>query len=338
MHAKPTTHRRRCWAWAAWIPALMVLGTATPSLAEDNPWQATLRLGTASPGGTYAVYGEGLARLISQELGVDTVPENTGGPYHNMALVHSGDVELGLTTLGPAREAWHGKSDVAPGVEMRNVRALFPMYQTPFQVITLADSGIEEISDLAGRRVGVGPMGGTCANYWPRFLEALGVEDVQYQYDGANQLADYVAVNLVDAFAFCAGLPIRAFQNLEARHDVHLFAFTEEEQAQLVEAFPVAPFGIPAATYDSQTTTQHSVAFWNFAIGSKDLPEDLVYELMARVLEHPNLSEALHPAAADTRPEHLDRNTVMWFHSGAIRYYRDQGYAVDGDRIPPEAE
>lgn len=336
MPVLPTNHRRR--AWLAWLPGLALLTVAAPTLAADNPVQEPLRIGTASPGGTYAVYGEGLARLIGQELEVDAVPENTGGPYHNMALVHSGDVELGLTTLGPAREAWQGQSDVAPGVEMRQVRALFPMYQTPFQVITLADSGIKEISDLAGRRVGVGPMGGTCANYWPRFLEVLGVEEVQYQYDGANQLADYVAVNLIDAFAFCAGLPIRAFQNLEARHDVHLFAFSEDEQAQLVAAFPVAPFGIPAGTYDSQTTTQHSVAFWNFAIGHKDLSDDLVYDLMARVLEHPDLPGALHPAAADTRPEHLHHNTVMWFHPGAIRYYRERGYEVDPERLPPEAD
>jgi len=336
MPVMPTIHRLR--AWMAWLPALALLGTTAPALASDNPGQEPLRIGTASPGGTYAVYGEGLARLISQELGVDAVPESTGGPYHNMALVHSGDVELGLTTLGPAREAWQGESDVAPGVEMRDVRALFPMYQTPFQVITLADSGIEQISDLAGRRVGVGPMGGTCANYWPRFLEALGVEDVQYQYDGANQLADYVAVNLVDAFAFCAGLPIQAFLNLEERHDVHLFAFSEEEQALLVERFPVARFDIPADTYASQEAVQHSVAFWNFAIGHKDLSDDLVHDLMARVLEHPSLPEALHPAATDTRAEHLDRNTVMWFHPGAIRYYRDQGHEVDAERIPPEAE
>jgi TRAP-type uncharacterized transport system substrate-binding protein len=35
---------------------------------EPN-WPETLTLGTASPGGTYFTYGEGLAKILSRELG-----------------------------------------------------------------------------------------------------------------------------------------------------------------------------------------------------------------------------------------------------------------------------
>ncbi|PMR69170.1 TAXI family TRAP transporter solute-binding subunit [Halomonas heilongjiangensis] len=315
--------------------ALLVGSVAT--LADDRAgWPEEVLLGTASLGGTYQVYGDGLVTRLIDELGVEAVSQATGGPYHNMTLVHTGVADLGLVTLGPARELWDGEAEFAPGEEMRDVRALFPMYQTPFHVVTLAGSGVESIADLSGKRVGVGPMGGTCAAYWPQFLEALGVEDVHLQYAGANHLTDYLTSRLSDAFAFCAGLPIGAFERLERRREVHMFGLTEQQQATLLESFPVSPFEIPADVYASMDAPHASVAFWNFAIGHKDLPESFVYEVMKLVLDHPEAMEAIHPAAAETRAEHLDKNSVIWFHPGAVRYYEEQGLEVPTAMLPPE--
>ena len=309
--------------------------SATLAAAREG-WPEEVLLGTASLGGTYQVYGDGLVTRISEELGIAAVSQVTGGPYHNMTLVHTGEAELGLVTLGPAQDLWDGEADFARGEAMRDVRALFPMYQTPFHVVALADSGIESIEDLSGKRIGVGPMGGTCASYWPRFLETLGIEDMHLQYAGANHLADYLTSRLSDAFAFCAGLPIGAFERLERNRDVRMFGLTEEQQATLLEAFPVSAFEIPADTYASMDAPQASVAFWNFAIGHKDLPESFVYELMKLVLDHPEAMEAIHPAAAETRAEHLDKNGVIWIHPGAVRYYEEQGLEVPTAMLPPE--
>lgn len=314
----------------------LLVGSVTTQADNHADWPEDVLLGTASLGGTYQVYGDGLVSLISDALGITAISQVTGGPYHNMTLVHTGEAELGLVTLGPARELWDGEGVVAPGEQMRNVRALFPMYQTPFHVVTMADSGIDSIEDLSGKRVGVGPMGGTCAAYWPQFLEAMGIEDVNLQYAGANHLADYLTSRLSDAFAFCAGLPIGAFKRLERNRDVHMFGLTDEQQATLLETFSVAPFEIPADVYASMDAPQASVSFWNFAISHKDLAESFVYELMRLVLDNPDVMETIHPAAVETRAEHLDKNDVMWFHPGAVRYYREQGLEVAEAMLPPE--
>src|SRR3546814_2281833 len=63
-----------------------------------------------------------------------------------------------------------------PGTEYKELRALFPMYITPFQVAALARSGIESVSDLDGKVVGTGPKGGTGGTYWERWFEDLGME------------------------------------------------------------------------------------------------------------------------------------------------------------------
>lgn len=320
--------------WVLLLGCLLVM----PSMAEDrSAWPEVLNIGTASLGGTYAVYGQGLSYRITEELDLTASTQVTGGPYQNMILVHIGEIELGMVTLGPAAELWDGDDIFGLGEPIRDARALFPMYQTPFQVVALTNSGIASIADLEGKRVGVGPMGGTCAGYWPRFLETLGV-DARYNYAGANELGQYLTMGLIDAFAFCAGLPISAFQRLVDRHNVTLFAFTEEEQAKLIESFPVAAFEIPAGIYKGQGQPQHSVAFWNFAIAHKDLPENLVYALMQLVLDDHEAMLKIHPAARETRAENLQYNAFLWFHPGAVRYYREQGLDIPEHLLPPELQ
>lgn len=320
------------WSLLAALLVCMPYASAEPRAG----WPENVRIGTASLGGTYVVYGDGLAHRIMDELGVVAVSEHTGGPYHNFALVQLGLLELGMTTLGPAVESWNGLSPVAPGERMQDVRALFPMYRTPFQVVALARSGIERIADLNGKRVGVGPIGGTCAGYWPRFLEALGVEDVQIAYANANELATHLRHGFIDAFAFCAGIPIRAFAEIGRRQEINLFAFDEQEQAVLLGQFDLEPFVIPAGAYEGQTTDQASVAFWNFGIAHKDLPEDLVYELMKLALDDPEKMEAIHPSAREMRAENLLHNQTVWFHPGAVRYYRERDLEVPEHLLPPE--
>jgi len=306
----------------------LVIGLAGGAMAQDkSDWPASIKVGTASQGGTYFIFGSGWANLVQEMTGVNASSEVTGGPVQNFALVQTNDLQAGMTTMGPAREAWDGNSPIAPGVQMRDVRATFPMYETPFQVIALASSGITSVADLAGKNVGVGPRGGTCGTYWPQYLEALGV-DATPQYGGASDLAGQLKDGLIDAFAFCAGLPIAAFSELEAQGDVNIFAFNEEEQAKLVENFPVSAYTIPGGLYQSAPDESLSVSMWNFGIVHKDLPESFVYEIMTTVLDNHDRMLQIHNAAAQTLPENMKHNTFLPFHPGAVRYYEEKGFSV----------
>lgn len=327
---------RNTFATAA--AAAVAASFALPAAAQDQEgWPESVTVGTASQGGTYFVYGAGWAGLVQEMTGVNASSEVTGGPVQNMALVHQGNLDFAMTTMGPAFDGWTGESELAPGMEMTNVRAMFPMYMTPFQVVTLEGNDIETISDLEGQVLGVGPRGGTPGSYWPRFLEELGV-DAEIRYGGAADLAGQLQDGLIDAFAFAAGLPISAFSQVEAQADAHIFAFSEDEQQQLVDAFPsVAPFTVPADTYRSQEEEQRTVAMWNFAIANKDMPESFVYEIMKTVLDNHDRMMDIHRAAENTRPEHWDKNTFLWFHPGAVKYYEEQGFDLPDDVIPPEA-
>lgn len=310
--------------------AAVVAGVlATGAMAQDkSDWPGEMTIGTASQGGTYFVYGNGFAGYISEALGLNTTGEVTGGPVQNVTLVETGDHLMGLVTMGPAYDAYIGKSELAPGLEHKSIRALFPMYQTPFQVITLKSSGITSVSDLAGKRVSVGPAGGTPGTYWPQFMAALGIE-ANVSNAGAADAAGQLTDGLIDAFAFAAGVPISAFAELAAQQDVVMFGFTPEEQAKVLEAFPaMAPLTIAAGTYAGHDYDQQTVALWNFAIANASMPESLAYEITKLAMENPDRMVQIHAAAKETLLANWDKNSFMPFHPGAVKYLEEKGITV----------
>jgi uncharacterized protein len=306
--------------------AALVSGAA---FAQDRAgWPRDLTVGTASQGGVYFVYGNGLAGYLGEALGINASGEVTGGPVQNVTLVQMKEHDIGLVTMGPMYEAWTGKSELAPGLPHTDVRALFPMYETPFQGVALRASGIKSVGDLAGKRVSVGPAGGTPGTYWPRFLETLGV-NARISNTGAADAAGQLKDGLIDAFVFAAGLPIGAFSQLAAEADVVTFAFTPEEHAKILAAYPeVSNFTIPAATYTVQNEDQDSVAMWNFAVANRSMPESLAYEITKLVLENNSRMVQIHSAARATLIENWENNSFLPFHPGAVRYLEEKGITI----------
>lgn len=313
-----------------YLSALAIAAMMTaPAVAQDREgWPNELTIGTASQGGTYFVYGNGFASYITESLGLNATGEVTGGPVQNVTLVETGDHLMGLVTMGPAYDAWTGKSELAPGLEHKSIRALFPMYQTPFQVIALKSSGIKSVSDLAGKRVSVGPAGGTPGTYWPQFMTALGIE-ANISNAGASDAVGQLADGLIDAFAFAAGVPISAFSQLAAEQDVVMFGLSESELPKVLEAFPaMAPLTIPAGTYAGHDYDQPTVALWNFAIAHQDMPESLAYEITKLAMENPDRMVQIHAAASETLVANWDKNTFMPYHPGAVRYFTEKGITI----------
>ena len=152
---------------------------ATTAVAQDREgWPNNLIIGTGSQGGAYFTYGSGFGTLAGELLGLSASVEITGGPVQNVTLVQTGDHNMGFVTMGPAYEAFIGKSELMPGTPHTAIRALFPMYQTPLQAAVLASSGIKSFADMEGKRIGVGPATGTSATYWQRYFDSAGMREV----------------------------------------------------------------------------------------------------------------------------------------------------------------
>lgn len=299
---------------------------ALPALAADS-----VVIGTGSQGGTYFTYGSGFASMITEELGIPASVEITGGPVQNVTLVQAGEHNLGFVTMGPAYDAFTGNSPLMPGFEHTDIRALFPMYQTPLQAAVLTSSGITSLADLDGKRVGVGPAGGTSGTYWPRYLAAAGL-DVKISNAGGNDTAGQLKDGLIDGFLFAAGLPTGAYAQLAVENDVTFLEFSAEELATFLTAEPaLASFTIPANTYEDQPNDLQSVSLWNFAITNKDMDDETAYQIVKLAMENNDRMMQNHAAAKETLPQYVINNSFMTFHPGAVRWFEENGYVISDD-------
>ena len=306
------------------LAALIWLGPARS--AEPN-WPDSLAIGTASPGGTYYVYGEGLAKILTTALEIPVTMLPTEGPAQNIELLEAGEAKLGFVTTGIALQAWNATGAWSGRKPARAMRVAFPMYDTPFHFLVLQDSGIRAIEEMSGKRVGVGPRGGTSAAYVPEFFAALKVSS-NLLYGDWSDLAAQMHAGALDALAVAAGVPFPSFIELEARDRVRYVSLTPEQVAALRLAMPeLTPSRIPAGTYPSLVRSYQTVGLYNFAVAHADLPDDLVYRVVKAAFENHDQMLEVHAAAAATVPANIARNSFLPLHPGAIRYYRQIGAA-----------
>jgi uncharacterized protein len=319
-----------CWPRLAMCALATLLCSVSARSAEPN-WPDHLSIGTASPGGTYYVYGEGLAKILTRSLDLPVVRLATEGPVQNIELLEAGEAKLGFVTTGIAQQAWNGTGLWAGKKPARSMRAIFPMYDTPFQFLVLQDSEIRTVADMAGKRIGVGPHGGTSAVYFPEFFNTLKVT-VNLAFGEWAALATLVHQRELDVLAVGAGVPFPSFIELEARDKVRYIALNPEQIAALRLAMPeLAPSRIPAGTYPSMLRHYQTLGLYNFAVAHSALPDGLVYNAVRAVFENHEEMMEMHAAAAATVPANIDRNTFLPLHPGAIRYYRQIGRAGQTD-------
>jgi uncharacterized protein len=311
------------------VAVLAAVSMSSVALAQDkSDWPKSLTLGTASVGGVYFVYGGVAANIMTDKTGVNVSTQQTQGPNQNMILVDANNVDLGMVTMGVAYNGWNGKG-WANGKKHQNVRAMFPMYDTPFACVVNESSGIKTFSDLNGKNVGVGPRAGTPGTYFPIFFDALGMK-VTVRNGGASDMAGQLGDGLIDAFCFAAGQPIPAFSEIEAQRPVTFFGFTDDEIAKIRQAAPeVVPTVIPTGTYRTQTADMNTVGLFNFAVANKDLPDSLVYELTKAIMEsNPDMVQG-HAAAKETVPQNASKNDFLTFHPGAVKYFQEKGIQLN---------
>ena len=282
----------------------------------------------------YYVYGEALAQILTEKLGITVNPLPTQGPVHNVKLLDSGGAQLGLITMGVGLQGWNGTGDWTGGKHFRNMRALFPMYDTPFQAVVLQRSGIATLAQLDKKRVGVGPRAGTGGTYIPAILKVLGIS-AEINYGSSTLWPPSFFPVSIDAIVTLIGAPVPAIQEAEAKEPVTFISLSPEQIEAIRKAMPeFSPSKIAAGTYRSLDKDYVTIGVYNFAIGRADLPDDLVYQLVKAVFENqPRLVKATS-AASDTLPQNVVKNTFLPFHPGAVRYYREIGISIPDALVP----
>jgi TRAP transporter TAXI family solute receptor len=320
--------------------ALVLLFAATVCIgdagAQPRPgWPRSVTIGSASIGGVYHVIAGGYARVISERMGLPATNRVTGGPVQNVQLTHTKELELGLTTTGPAFEALNGIGEFR-GRRLDTLRVAFPMYTSFAHWMVSGDSPIRSVADLTNRVVSLGPRGGSAEFLGDRILQLFNIRPRRVVYlgfaDGATAMRDGV----VDANFGVIGVPVPAWVEASIVRPTRFFGFTREQVETLTERYPyVARASIRGGVYRGQDQPIPTVQMYNAAVVHKDMPEDFVYELVKAIFANREFLATVHPTAHETLPVNIFY-VKLPLHPGAVRFFREQNVRLTDEQIPPE--
>src|SRR6266478_4419528 len=173
------------------ICAGVLLLLAAGAAAQDGgkPIQKTsIRLGTATPGGGFPLYGNAFAQVINdadQALSIE--PRNTKGSYENIPLLESGQLDLALVAGEPSYEAFKGI-----GRPATRLKILTAMYSSPGMFVVRADSPYKTIRDLVGKPVAFGARGSGLPILSRYMLDGLGLGPVEIHREFITAAARWI--------------------------------------------------------------------------------------------------------------------------------------------------
>ena len=298
--------------------------------------QSNLSIATGGTGGVYYPVGGAYAELINSYLeGYTAVAEVTGASVENVALISRGDTDIALALADTVFQAYTGTGPFGPegepGVALPNLRALGSAYSNAVHILTLEDSDINSLADLAGKRVSVGAPGSGTEVSAATIMAANGLtyDDIEETFLNYNETTDALSDGQIDAGFLSVGAPTSAILSLAETRDIKLIALTQEEIDASLAAEPTfSTYTLTGGTYGGEDNDILTIGTPNVIVVAEELDEQIAYDFVSALYENIDEVIAVHPSANDTTAEFSLSATPIPMHPGALRYYEEQGLEI----------
>lgn len=323
--------------FAAIAAALSLLGMTTAPV--DAPERIAFQIATGSSSGTYFPIGQMLASLISHPPGVARC-EDAGrcgpvgliaaaraseGSIANARSVNEGRVTSGLAQADIAADAFAGRGVFKADGAATNLRAVAALYPETVHIVVLADSKINEIKDLRGKRVSVDAAGSGTNNTARTILSAFKITEkrAKFAFENSERSLEMLQAGELDAFFFVGGAPLGVVEELAAAGKIRLLPIEGKEIDALLKDAPyLIKADIPAGTYQNMGAVP-TIEVWAIWLVGANVPDDLVFQIV-QALFHPDnrsLLDSGHPKGRLIRLETARDGLPVPLHPGAERYY-----------------
>jgi len=312
---------------AALIAILTCAAEVLPTAATANEVFASV--GTGQVNGIYYPVGKALCQIVNRDLriyGVRCSAESTPGSVYNIDAMQSGELEFGIIQSDVQFAAYNGEGAWV-GKPFRGLRSVASLYPELVTVIARADSHIQDLAGLAGRRLNVGSKGTGTRATWDAIEAELGwsneqrVKPVELTADATTSA---LCTGAIDASLLIVGHPSPLVTAQRAACAVNLVAITGPAIDKLVHdhlyyqrgTIPAEIYGIAAdmPTFGGRATlvTSASVDPRVVAVIAKAVLSNVaelrtlhpaLARLRAREMINDGLTAPLHPAAAQVYKE-----------------------------------
>lgn len=302
--------------------------------AMQQPAQAEMKnitIGTNPSGSSFFLIGSTFAKLFQEELGVRSNAQPFAGSSVYLPAISVGDMTMGLASTVDSGLAYGGAAGYPQ--ELTNLRAIANVWQIPYAFITQANSGIETIEDLRGKRVmGDMPASQALTAINMALIESGGLSESDVEFMTSGGLMDGISAVVegrADAAPVATSMPVlqesqasvdgglRIIANGELGTDEFFSDRVAGVGRSVAEESERRPFIIGATPIVSYNT---------LLVSSEDMSDEDAYTL-AKTL-HDNWTEMqenvgqLRSIPTDQLP--LATSSIP-YHEGAIRFYKEAG-------------
>lgn len=287
-----------------------------------------LTMGTASSTGTFYYVGAAIGNAVSDAGKLNVLVQATAGSNENVALAQSGDIDIGMANCDALYAAYNGTMSYAEAGK-QDIQEVAALYESQLHVFVTEKSGIQDISELKGKKVCVGSQGTSYLFINEAILNAYGItlNDITPYYMSYAESAEALANGDIDAAFQTGGYPIAGIQQYAATTAFKMLPLSDEVIQAVNEEYSFAlPSTIPAGVYENQANSEavNTLSYLTCLFCSSKADDDQIYAFTKLMMETLDTYKDTNSSTAQISPDTVATQYIP-FNAGAERYYREAG-------------
>lgn len=312
--------------------------------ANSHAKKTYLFFGASAASSSHYAYVVGATKAINKYVsGVKANVVETGASVDNLKRVKSGEIDMGICSMKVMYEAWQGLSRWKDNA-LPDTRLLW-LYAVGIDFIVVrADSGVEKLEDLNGKKFNPGIRGSASEATTKQIFKILGVEPV-YHIGATSDAVKAIKDNRIVGYVKTGvGTQLDASTlDIMTLTKVRLIPLTDEHTKKILAEIPYISFITVPSGGIKAMPDQPAYTMWGRPIGvmcSKKLPDDIANKLVKGIIKGKKYQVDAWPAFKELDlvqdPPDL---TLIPIHKGALEAYRELGAKdIRPIAIPPEAK
>lgn len=291
----------------------------------------SLEIGTGGEKGTYYSYISNFSELVKSDFNI--TPRTTAGSAASVRLLQKGFIDGAIVQDDILENAILGEGVFANEDTKNNLNfsAVAALYTESLQIIVRADSDIQSVNDLKGKRVSIGESESGVIVEAKQVLSIYGltINDIEVRNNNFETAAEALKNGSLDAFFCVAGAPTAAVDELAKECKIRLLSLDAPEIAKLQNLYPIyEKVVIPADTYTSVSNDVHTIGVRAVLVVSNSRSEDEIYKLTEAFMKHSKTLNQNIVTDGESDANKATEKVSIPFHPGAAKYYEENGITV----------
>lgn len=310
------------------VLALAIALVFSVAITGCAPVKTNLILATGGTSGTYYPFGGAMAQIFNSKIqNMNVTAQSTGASVENLKLIGKKEAELAIVQNDMTDYAYNGLEAFKEG-KVENVRAIATLYPEVIQIVASAESGINALQDIKGKKFSVGAPGSGVEANARQILDVLGMtyNDFAANYLSFSESADSLKDKHIDGFLFTSGIPNAAIQDTATTSALKFVSIPDDVVNQLVTKYPFfTAYTIPAGTYKGQDTDVKTIAVKATLVVGSEVSEKVVYDLTKALFENQAELASGHAKGKELNLQDAVKGISVPFHPGAEKYFKEVG-------------